>query len=442
MQAMPERSAGLNVATALTRLILVAVVGLPMSAPAGNWPAWRGPFGTGVCPETNLPLRWTTNENIRWHTPLPERGNSTPIVWGNRVFVTQAVEKDNRRTLICFDRDDGKLLWQSGVSNVEKEVTHATNPYCAASPATDGERVIASFASAGLYCYDFDGKELWHRDLGKQAHIWGNGASPIIYRDLCILNFGPGERTFLIALDKRTGKTIWQTDEPGGHYGEPKAGESQASVWIGSWSTPIVIKTNEREELVMNWPRRVAAYDPKSGKEFWTCRGLNPLAYTSPLYDQDTGIIVAMGGFNGMALAVKAGGTGDVTETHRLWHHPKTKQRIGSGVIAGGHIYILNDPGVAECFELQTGKLVWEERPRGTGPKSDSWSSMVLSGDKLYVVSQSGDTFVLRASPTFELLATNPLGETTMSSLAISDGDIFIRTYKNLWCVSGKSRQR
>ena len=149
-----------------------------------------------------------------------------------------------------------------------------------------------------------------------------------------------------------------------------------------------------------------------------------------------TAIVVCMGGFNGSSLAVKAGGHGDVTETHRLWQHPKTKQRIGSGVIRDGHIYILDDPGVAECIELQTGKVVWEERLKGQGAKSDSWSSMVLSGDKLYVMNQSGDTFVLKASPKFELLSANPLGETTMASLAVSDGDIFIRTYNNLWCIA------
>jgi outer membrane protein assembly factor BamB len=142
-----------------------------------------------------------------------------------------------------------------------------------------------------------------------------------------------------------------------------------------------------------------------------------------------------MGGFNGSALAVKTGGRDDVTGTHRLWQHPKTRQRIGSGVIANGHIYILNDPGIAECIELQTGKVVWEERLKGPGAKADSWSSMVLSGDKIYVIDQSGDTFVLKADPKFELLATNPLGETTMASIAVSNGELFIRTYKDLWCI-------
>jgi outer membrane protein assembly factor BamB len=394
---------------------------------AGNWPAWRGPEGTGISTENNLPVRWDQSENVRWRVTLPERGNSTPIVWDSRVFITQAIEKEGRRTVMCFDRSAGKLLWQSGVVYKEREVTHATNPYCSASPVTDGERVIASFASAGLYCYDFHGKELWHRDLGKQAHIWGNAASPIIYNDLCILNFGPGERTFLIAVDKRTGKTVWQADEPGGNFGE------NSSHWTGSWSTPIVIRVNGRDEMVMNFPNRVAAFDPRTGKELWTCKGLNPLVYTSPLWGD--GVVVAMGGFNGSSLALRPGGSGDITETNRLWQASRTKQRIGSGVISNGYVYILDEPGVAECIELATGKVVWERRLEGPSKELTSWSSMVLSEGKLYVINQGGDTFVLRASPKFEQLSVNPLGEMTNASLAVSNGEIFIRSHQSLWCI-------
>src|SRR5260221_114893 len=152
---------------------------------AADWPQWRGPAGTGVSTEKKLPTNWSNHQNVRWQMTLPDRGNSTPVVWGNRVFLTQAIEKEGRRTVICHDRATGKLLWQSGVTYAEKEPTHATNPYCSASPVTDGQRVIASFGSAGLYCFDtVDGKELWHRDLGKQTHIWGNGPSPILHGDL------------------------------------------------------------------------------------------------------------------------------------------------------------------------------------------------------------------------------------------------------------------
>jgi outer membrane protein assembly factor BamB len=410
-------------------LLLSAVFAL------ANWPAWRGPEGTGVARDSKLPVRWSTNENIRWRTPLPERGNSTPIVWKDAVFITQAIEKENRRTLMRIDRKTGKQRWQKGVTYSEKEPTHDTNPYCSASAVTDGERIVASYGSAGLSCYDFDGKELWHRDLGKQHHIWGNAASPVLYKDICILNVGPGERQFLIALDKKTGSTVWQVDEPGGDFGQAKP--NAQSVWIGSWSTPIIINENGTDRLIMSFPNRVASLDPKSGKEIWTCAGLNPLVYTSPLYDD--GVVVAMGGYSGSALAVKTGGKGDVTETHRLWQHPRTKQRIGSGVIHDGHIYILNELPTAECFELKTGKLVTQQRLKGSGAKGETWSSMLLAGDKLYVINQSGDTFVLKATPQMETLAINSLGEFTNASLAPSEGEIFIRTHKHLWCVSANN---
>jgi outer membrane protein assembly factor BamB len=400
---------------------------------AANWPAWRGPEGIGVTRESKLPVRWSTNENVRWRTPLPERGNSTPIVWKDSVFITQAVEKENRRTLMRFDRKNGKLRWQKGVTYSEKEPTHDTNPYCSASPATDGELIVASYGSAGLYCYDFEGNELWHRDLGKQLHIWGNAASPVLHQNLCILNVGPGERTFLIAVEKKTGKAVWQVDEPGGHFGQPKPGEDAKSVWIGSWSTPIIIREAGQERLIMSFPKRVAALEPKTGKEIWTCAGLNPLVYTSPLHDD--GVVVAMGGFGGSALAVKTGGKGDVTETHRLWQQPRAKQRIGSGVIHDGHVYILNELPIAECYDVKTGKLVSDQRLKGSGARGETWSSMLLVGDKLYVINQAGDTFVLKAEPSMETVAVNSLGEFTNASLAPSDGEFFIRTHKSLWCV-------
>jgi outer membrane protein assembly factor BamB len=406
-------------------------------AGAANWPAWRGPHGDGRCGETNLPLRWGTNENVRWRVPLPDRGNSTPVVWGSRVFVTQAVAREGRRALMCFDRATGALLWQEGTKYEGQELTHATNPHCGSSPVTDGERVVAWYGSAGLSCYGLAGQKLWQRDLGPQRHIWGNASSPILHGDLCILNFGPGEPSFLLAVDKKTGRDVWKVTEPNADSGEEKPGVAKAA-WTGSWSTPLVVNTGAREEMLLSWPKRLVAFEPKTGNELWTCAGLNPLAYTSPLYDPARNIAVAMGGFNGMALAVKAGGAGDVTESRRLWHHPRTKQRIGSGVIHDGYIYIHNDPGVAECWELETGKLVWEERLRGAAAKNDSWSSMVLAGDRLYVINQGGDAFVLRASPKFEVLATNSIGETTMASLVPSDGEIFIRTYQHLWCIGAR----
>jgi outer membrane protein assembly factor BamB len=351
---------------------------------------------------------------------------SSPIAWGARIFLTQALDKEGRKSaLMCFSRKDGKLLWQNVTEFSGKESTYEGEPhYCSATPATDGERVVASFASAGLVCCNMNGKLLWKKDLGKCDHIWGTAASPIIYQDLVIHNFGPGERTFLIALDKKTGKDAWKIDMPGAF------GEKQPE-WMGSWSTPVISQYKGRDELVMSWPEAVKAYDPKTGKQLWTCGGMGKLSYTSPLVTPE--LVVAMSGFMGPAICVKRGGSGDVTETHRLWRNEKAPQRIGSGVIIGDHIYMVNENGVAQCIEVKTGRIMWEERATGR-----TWGSLIHGEGRLYVTNQQGETLVMAAKPQFEVLSRNPLNEKSQSSPAVSNGEIFIRTYEHLWCVSQK----
>jgi outer membrane protein assembly factor BamB len=397
-------------------------------ASAENWPRWRGPQGQGQSADKDLPLHWGPAKNVRWKVALPEGGNSSPVVWADRVFLTQAIGPGgHRRAVLCIRRSDGSLLWKKETTYAADEPTHSTNLYCSATPVTDGQRVIASLGSAGLVCYDFDGKELWRRDLGKMHHIWGNASSPILYQDLAILWHGPGEGQKLLAVDKHSGKTRWEYLEPGGKAGT--AGDGQT--WVGSWSTPIVVKVGDRDELLQGMPRRLKAFDPKTGKELWYCDGLGPLVYTSPVCSAD-GIVVAMAGFHGPAMAVRAGGKGDVTATHRLWRQAKKNpQRIGSPVIVGRHVYILNEPGSAHCFELETGKELWG----GKGVGDRSWSSLVAAGDRLYALGMDGSGFVLAASPRFELLAQNSLNERTLSSFAIADGELFIRTYRHLWCI-------
>jgi outer membrane protein assembly factor BamB len=191
-----------------------------------------------------------------------------------------------------------------------------------------------------------------------------------------------------------------------------------------------------RYQLLMSWPRRLVAYDPASGDEIWTCAGLNPLCYTSPIYDG--GMVVAMGGFGGNTIAVRAGGRGDITESRRIWKLEKTPQRIGSGVIHDGHIFVHNDPGAAECYELETGKLVWKEGLSGSGGGRTNWSSLMLAGGNCYSINQAGDCFVFKASPKFELVSVNSLGERSNSSIAASEGELFIRTHEALWCIGRK----
>lgn len=412
-------------------LLLVASSALT----AGNWPAWRGPTGQGYCDEANVPLKWDgkKSENVKWKVPLADPGNSTPAVWGESVFVTQANKGGTVRSLLCFARADGKLKWQKDVSYSAKETNWNEMWYANASPVTDGERVVVSFGSAGMYCYDFHGEELWKRtDLGKWEHPFGNGSSPVLYDDLAILWCGPNEkagRNYLLAVDKKTGKTVWEHEEP-----------------FGSWSTPLVAKVGDQDQLILGESRDVKGqpeakwgylkgFDPKTGKELWKCRGLSSYVYSSPLVA--AGVAVNMSGYGGSALAVKLGGTGDITKD-RLWMHPRpATQRVGSGVIVEGHVYMVDENGTAHCYELKTGNDLWKDEAR---LKGQTWGSFVHAQGRLYLLMKNGDTIVLAAKPKFELLATNPLGagENANSSPAISNGQVFIRTFKHLWCVEQK----
>ncbi len=401
---------------------LAAILSLSVSsdASADNWPAWRGPLGTGHCKETNLPLTWSNRENIKWKVELPDAGNSTPIVWGDRVFISQAENEGKLRSLICFHRADGRQLWKQTIEYDEPETTHRTNPYCSSSPATDGQRIFVWHGSAGFFAYDLDGKELWRKDLGQFEHIWGNASSPVLYDGKVILHAGPGTPTFLVAMDQESGEEIWRNDDL---YDTTRRGAN-----AGSWSTPVIYQENGRDLLLLSVPHELAAFNPADGSKVWRCEGLTQLVYTSPLVGKD--LVVAMSGYGGAAIGVRTGGSGTVTESHQLWRHPRNPQRVGSGIIVGDHIYILHDSGVATCYHAATGEEAWSGRLAGT------WSSMVHADGRLYILDSSGNTHVLKVTPEkLEVLATNRLGESTRSSLAISDGQIFIRTYRHLYCI-------
>lgn len=401
---------------------------------AESWSAWRGDIaGSGTTSESSLPIEWGKNKNVRWRITLPERGNSTPITTDDRVFVTQAIESENFRGLFCFDRKDGALLWKRGLTYSKPERTHRTNPYCSASPATDGTHVFASYGSAGLACYDLEGTKRWHRDLGAIDHEWGNSSSPVLFGNLCIHYHGPGKGAYLIAVDKDTGKTVWKFDEPKwdatGRTDGFKGRDSEGT--IGSFSTPIIIKTTKRHELIMSFPTKLVAFDPKTGDDLWSCAGLNPLVYTSPVIDGN--IIVAMGGYRGNSIAVKTGGSSDITATHRLWHKERDDGGIGSGVTKDGFLYYHNSGGIVSCLDLKSGEKSWEERLPGKGK---SWGSFLLAGDLVYTLSQPGDSVVFKTNPDkFEVVAQSDLGETTNSSIVPSNGELLIRTHEALWCI-------
>lgn len=461
-----------RVVAALTGVLLLPIL-LSVWARAENWPAWRGPSGTGISDEKDLPVKWAKNENVFWRVPLPDRGNSTPVIWNDRVFITQATDKDHRRSVMCFGRVEGKLLWQSGVTWAEHEPTNGQNPYCSSSPVTDGRRVIACFGSPGVYCYDMDGKELWHRDLGKVDSWHGAGSSPVLHQNLCIVNFGPGSNAALVALNKESGEVVWKVAPPQTGFGgfamggagplrpdpdgparhaKPAAFDSAAmdvdmsgtGGFAGSWSTPLILHEEDHDELLVAHAMLLAAYDPSTGKRLWSCKGLPVQMFASPAVGQGIAVVCGKEMFGGTTvMAVKLGGSGDVTSSHRLWQTRLPKNCVGSPVIAAGQVDLVTEFGSVVCLDLASGKKQWEKRLSGQGTRGGSWSSFVLAGDRLLLPNQSGEVFILKASPQYQLLQVNSIGEeTTCASLAVSDGQLFLRTYEALWCLGRPHAQR
>jgi len=416
--------------------LTILSVSLAFNAFASNWPNWRGPNGDGTSLEADVPINWSESENIRWRVDLPDRGNSTPIVWDDKVIVTQAIEKDHFRSTMAFDLKTGKQLWQSGTIYDQEESTHDDNPYCAASPVTDGNTIISTYGSAGVFAYDMDGDELWQRNLGPQVHIWGNASSPVIHGDTVYLYHGPGVHSALYALNLKNGDTQWKIDLP-----EPVPTErfdgfaGRGPGIIGSFSTPVIATFDGNEQLVISLPEQLRSFDLSTGKELWHCAGLNPLIYTSPVVTGDQ--MLTYGGFSGAGMLVQPKGSGDTTETSRLWHEQRSKKgRLGTGVIKNGLYFHINMDGIAECIEVATNEQVWLERLPVKGAKGDSWSSALLVGDLVFLVNQAGEVHVVKASRKYEVVASNVTGEKTNSTLIVAGNALILRTYEGLWCIS------
>ncbi|MBC8350967.1 MAG: PQQ-binding-like beta-propeller repeat protein [Planctomycetes bacterium] len=396
-----------------------------------DWPGFRGPTGNGISKETSVPKSWNANRNIKWKAPLPRPANGSPIVSNGRVFVTSAQDDAGRkRSLYCFNRKDGRQLWVHTVDFGKEMPTHKTNPYCGSTPAANGDVVVAWHASAGLVCVDFGGNEVWSRDLGEFKHMWGYGTSPVIYKDRVILHSGPGVRNFVAAFDLQTGKTIWEVDE----LQKGKDGSSREDgKYKGSWCTPIVANVDGIDQVICTMPTRVVAFDPRDGGIVWTCDGIRgpkgDLSYSSPLIGD--GVLVAIGGYSGPGIGLRLGGKGNITDSSRLWRNEKNPQSIGSGVFINGYVYRPNaKPGTIECLDPKTGEIIWTERS-GT-----SWGSIVHVAGKCYLTNQEGETLVFEPNADkYEAVSSNPLGEPSNSTPAVSDGQIFIRTFEHLYCI-------
>jgi len=404
---------------------------LSVSAHAADWPAFRGPGGDGTSPAHGVPLNWSDTDNIRWKVPLPRPGNGSPILVGDRVFVTSAEDDAGReRSLFCYRLLDGMLEWKRTV-HVDKEMpTHKTNLYCGTTPAANAQVVVVWHATGGLHAYDHAGTPLWSRDLGEFRHIWGYGTSPVLDGERVILHSGPGAKVFVAAFNLKTGETIWETPEPV----EGDGSNTPDRRYFGSWATPLVASVEGTKQIIVAMPTRVCGYNPADGRLLWWCAGLShgggDLAYSSPLLVGKT--CVMTGGFNGPAIGFPLGGTGDLTSS-RLWRTEKSPQSIGSGIVVGAHVIRPNaGPGTLECLDPQTGKVLWSAR----GPGGNMWASIVTADGKAYATSQNGTTAIFRLSAEgYEELARNRLDDSTNATPAVADGTLVFRMEHALICV-------
>lgn len=444
----------------MKRIALTLIVGIALGvaglgfltekAEAGNWPQWRGPDGSGISDEKNLPSEWSPTKNIKWKVAIDGRSHSSPIVWGNRVFLTTAVEgslvpgakavghtgddgkpflhpdsvgADKKHTfkVICIDRESGKIVWQSTAwEGTPYDNRHRKSSYAASTPATDGKLVYAFFGTEGLYAYDFKGKLAWKADLGKLGTVgMGTGTSPILFDNLVIVQADEenGAASFIVAVDKNTGKEAWRTPR---------------KVQV-SWSTPLLVRTSKRAELIASGTESVISYDPATGKELWRHKGVESNAIPSPVANNEMVFLVA--GFPAkIAMAIKLGQSGDLTGSPNVpWTYAKGTAYVPSPILYGDYLYLTTDRGILTCIDAKTGEVKYEGG-RIPIPATFTASPVAFEG-KILMTSEDGDTFIVKAGPKHEVLGTNSVGEPVYASPAIADGRIFIRGEKNLYCI-------
>ena len=385
------------------------------------WSRWRGPSGQGVVAPGKYANTWSPKTNIKWRVQVPGTGNSSPIVWGDRLYLTTAQEGGGKLSLLAYSRADGRKLWETFIPQEGIEHVHQKNGHASATPVTDGQLIYGSFGRHGLAAFNVDGKIVWHRKFGVIDNYHGPAGSPVLYKDRIFLyqdhDGSPSQRAFVAAFDTRTGKTLWETPR---------------TETVG-WGTPVVINTGERDELVVNSQRRVAAYDPASGRELWTVRGMTFEVIPTPVVGE--GLVFASSGRAGPTFAFRPGGSGDVTATHVAWSTPKGSPFVPSGVVHDGLLYLINDmQSILTVYEAKTGALVYQGRLGVAQREGFSASPVVVNGE-VFLTNDDGETFVVKAGREFNLLHTNNLGERTLASPALVDGTWYWRTASSLVAV-------
>lgn len=435
--------------------LLISVSAISISAAdknkASNWSQWRGTEGSGVAHDANVPMTWSGTQNIKWKTPLPGSGHSSPIVWENKIFLTsetegevvpgaQAVkhvnegqdykhpdavgaERKHTFKVLCVARDTGKLLWeQTAYEGTVFDDRHRKSSHASPTCATDGKYVFAYFGTEGLYCYDFSGKQIWKALPGEIATLgMGTATSPVLAEDHVILQCDEdnGEKSFIVAYEKNTGKEAWR---------QPR------KVQV-SWTTPLLVRDKQRVQLITSGNEFIISYDPKTGNEWWRMKGHESNAIASPVTGH--GLVIVSAGYPlKRMVAVKLGASGelDSLSANIVWRYNKGVAYVPSGILYGDYMYVMSDRGMLTCLEAKTGKVIYEGARL---PVLASFTaSPVACNGNLLLTSEDGDTFVIKAGPQHEVLATNSLEEPVFASPAIANGMIIIRGEKHLYGIS------
>ena len=420
-------------------------------AQTGNWPQWRGLEGRAISDEKNLPAKWSAEKNIVWKSAIPGSGHSSPVIWNDRIFLTTEIEggivpgagpvkhirngqpyvhpdsvSGNRRhalKLLCLDRKSGRIIWErTAYDGTVNDDRHRKNNYASSTPVIDGRFIYAFFDAEGLYCYDFDGKFIWKTNLGKIAKMGlGHGISPVLYKNLIILQCdqedGGPDVSFIAAVDKRSGKEVWRVRR------------NQRK----TWATPLLVNAGSHTELIASGAETIVSYDPATGKEIWRCDGVK--GHAIPSIVTGHGMVFVTAGYpSKRAMGIKLGGSGNLTGTPFIaWSHDKGTAYVTSPILYEDYFYIVSDKGIVTCIEARTGAIKYEGG-RVPIPASFTSSAVAYEG-KILLTSEDGDTFVIKAGPQHQVLATNSLGEPVYASPAISKGRIFIRGEKHLYSI-------
>jgi outer membrane protein assembly factor BamB len=405
-------------------MLLEAILVLSLAQNEPVWAQFRGPGGRAVSAES-VPVTWSRTENIAWKTELPGPGTSSPIVVGSKIYLTcyNGPADQLKLKLVCLGRADGKILWTKEIAPQlpEQPKIRDDHGYASSTLAADKDRLYAFFGKTGVFAFDHDGKQLWKADVGSKLHGWGSGNSPVLWKDRVLINASV-ESESLVALDAKTGKEVW------------RAGGIK-----DSWNTPILADAGGgKTEVVVAIMGKVLGFDPATGQQLWSCATDIPWYMVPSLLSQD-GVVYAIGGRNGGgALAVRLGGKGDVTATHRLWMVQKGSN-VASPILHEGHLYWMNESsGVAFCAEAKTGKIVYEQRVDDR--PGQIYASPVLADGKIYYMARNGKTAVVAAKPQFERLALNEFGDrsTFNASPAVAGGRMFVRSDNHLYCIGKK----